>query len=54
MPIVLRNPTGKEVNCFEVSVSYGLGGFAGGQDTTRMGWLYEQFAAATVSELTKQ
>lgn len=49
--IILEDPAGNEINRFEVSVSYALGGFAGGQDDARMGWLYEKFAEKTVNEL---
>lgn len=52
--IVLKDPSGKEVDRFDVSVSYALGGLAGGQDSARMSWLYEKFAEETVKELTKQ
>ncbi len=51
--IVLKDLAGKELDRFEVSASYALGGFAGGQDSARMGWLYEKFAEETVKELTK-
>ena len=40
------------LNQFDVSAAYALGGFAGGQDEARMGWLYERFAEKTVDELT--
>jgi len=50
--IVLKDVSGKEVDRFEVSASYGLGGFGGGQDDVRMGWLYEQFAKEVISEIT--
>ncbi len=52
--IVLKSPSGEEVNRFEVSVSYALGGLAGGQDNARMGWLYEKFAEETINELTNK
>lgn len=52
--IVLSDPAGKELDRFEVSASYALGGLAGGQDSARMGWLYETFAEETIKELTKQ
>lgn len=51
--IVLRDPAGKELDRFEVSASYALGGLAGGQDDARMGWLYEKFAEETVKELIR-
>lgn len=52
--IVLTDSTGKEIDRFEVSTSYALGGIAGGQDSTRMSWLYEKFAEETVKELARQ
>lgn len=52
--IVLTDASGKELDRFEVSTSYALGGLAGGQDSSRMSWLYEKFAQETVTELTKQ
>lgn len=52
--IVLTDPSGKELDRFEVSASYALGGLAGGQDTARMGWLYETFAEEVIKELAKQ
>ncbi len=52
--IVLTDASGKELDRFVVSTSYALGGLAGGQDTTRMSWLYEKFAEETVKELSKQ
>lgn len=52
--IVLTDATGKEIDRFEVSASYALGGIAGGQDSARMSWLYEKFAEETVKELDKQ
>lgn len=50
--VVLKDSAGKELNKFEVSASYALGGLAGGQDDTRMGWLYEKFAELTVENLS--
>jgi len=49
--VVVRNRNGEEQDRFEVSVSYGLGGLAGGQDSNRMSWMYEEFAKKTVNEL---
>jgi hypothetical protein len=51
--IVLEDEAGKELDRFEVSASYALGGLAGGQDSARMSWLYEKFAEETVRELTR-
>ncbi len=39
---------GTIVNEFNVNASYALGGFAGGQDSSRMSWLYEKFAELIV------
>lgn len=36
---------------FQVSASYALGGFGGGQDEARMNWLYEEFAKLTLAEI---
>jgi hypothetical protein len=50
--VIVRSADGKVLSQFEVSASYGLGGFAGGQDDARMGWLYEKFTEHTVNSLT--
>jgi len=50
--VYVLEKTGRRVHKYEVSVSYALGGLAGGQDETRMGWLYEEFARVAVNELT--
>jgi hypothetical protein len=50
--VIARDITGKEVQRFQVSASYALGGLAGGQDATRMEWLYNAFAAEMIKELT--
>ncbi|MEM9158070.1 MAG: DUF4410 domain-containing protein [Verrucomicrobiota bacterium] len=52
--VTLKNGEGREVDQFEVSVSYALGGIAGGQDSARMDWLYEEFAKKAVGELSNQ
>ena len=49
--VVVRDASGKQLRKFSVNASYGLGGFAGGQDDMRLGWLYEKFAEHTVAEL---
>lgn len=49
--IVIKNPNGQEVDRFEVSASYALGGIAGGVDSSRMSWLYENFALETLNEI---
>lgn len=50
--VILKDAAGKELNKFEVSASYALGGLAGGQDGARMGWLYEKFAELAVENLS--
>lgn len=50
--VIVRNPIGAVLQRFAVSASYALGGLAGGQESTRMGWLYETFAKHVVQELT--
>ena len=50
--VVVRSPNGAELQRFSVSASYALGGLAGGQDETRMSWLYESFAKRVLEELT--
>jgi len=50
--VILRDVSGKELNRFEVSASYALGGLAGGQDGARMSWLYEKFATHAVENLS--
>ena len=52
--IVIQDPAGSELDRFEVSVDYALGGLAGGQDTARVSWLYEKFAEETINELKGQ
>jgi len=42
---------GKPVGNFKVTTSYALGGFAGGQDSSRLVWLYEEFAKMLTQEL---
>jgi hypothetical protein len=52
--LIVKSATGQELDRFEVSTSYALGGLAGGQDSARMGWLYEKFAEETLKELKKK
>lgn len=42
---------GRQVHGYKVNASYGLGGWAGGQDGTRMNWMYDKFAELAVAEL---
>ena len=50
--VAVKNAAGQYIKRAEVSASYALGGIAGGQDSSRMGWLYEEFAKHVVAELT--
>lgn len=50
--IVIKEPGGRELDRFKVSASYGLGGLAGGQDSARMSWIYEEFAKQAIQEAT--
>lgn len=50
--VVIKNQAGEVVKKAKVNASYALGGFGGGQDEARMGWLYEEFAKHTVAEVT--
>jgi Domain of unknown function (DUF4410) len=36
--VIARDKAGRELQRFQVSASYALGGLAGGQDETRIGW----------------
>ena len=49
--VTVRNSSGQVLRKFTVEASYSLGGFAGGIDDTRIGWLYDKFAEHTVAEL---
>jgi hypothetical protein len=48
------DPSGKTLRSFEISASYGFGGFAGGQDSIRLNYLYEKFAELTRDQLRDQ
>ena len=50
----VKDANGRPLTRYEVSVSYALGGLAGGQDDARMGWLYEEFAKLAVNELSAE
>jgi Domain of unknown function (DUF4410) len=49
--VVILDGDNQPIYQFEVTASYALGGFAGGQDGTRMNWLYERFAELTAQEI---
>jgi hypothetical protein len=42
---------GKPVGSFKITTSYALGGLAGGQDSARLNWLYEEFTKLLTQEL---
>jgi len=50
--VVLK--TGEPVYNYTIIASYALGGFAGGDDTARMEWLYEEFSEILVNELIRK
>ena len=50
--VIAQDNTGRQLQKFEVSASYALGGIRGGQEDTRMGWLYETFSEELVNALT--
>ncbi len=50
--VIARDKDGRELQRFQVSASYALGGLAGGQDDARTSWLYETFAKEMLKELT--
>lgn len=51
---VVLNLAGEPVYDFEASASYALGGFGGGQDSSRMNWLYEEFSEIIADELVQK
>jgi hypothetical protein len=52
--IVLKDLESKDLDRFEVTVAYSLGGSVGGSEIMRMGWLYSKFAEETVKELMRK
>ena len=50
--LTVRDATGGIIDQFHIDASYALGGWAGGQDSTRMTWLYDAFAKQVVKVLT--
>lgn len=49
--VTLRRGEGNALGSFGVKTSWALGGFAGGQDSARLSWLYEEFAKKLADEL---
>jgi hypothetical protein len=52
--VIVKGTDGQPTDSFHVSVSYALGGLAGGQDSARMDWMYEKFAEETLKGLTTE
>jgi hypothetical protein len=52
--VTVLNLEDKPVYEFEASASYALGGLGGGQDSSRMNWLYEEFSELVVNELLQK
>jgi hypothetical protein len=52
--VTIKDAAGQVVKRALVKASYALGGFGGGQDEARMGWLYEEFAKHALAEVTGQ
>jgi hypothetical protein len=50
--VTIKGLDGSVLQRSKVTASYALGGLAGGQDESRMSWLYEEFAKQTLAELT--
>jgi hypothetical protein len=50
--VTIRNAAGNVVKRSHVNASYSLGGLGGGQDASRMNWLYGEFAKHTAGEVT--
>lgn len=48
---IVLNRQGEEVYTYSANASYALGGFAGGDDKTRVNWLYEKFSEIVADEL---
>jgi len=49
--VTLNKGTGNDIS-FKISADYSLGGFGGGQNETRLGWLSEKFAELTAATIS--
>ena len=49
--VTLLGKDGEIVNQFDIDASYAAGGFIGGQDGTRMEWLYGKFGELTAQTI---
>ncbi len=52
--IIILNLDDEPIYSFDVNASYAAGGLAGGQDSVRMNWLYEEFSDSVAEELKIQ
>jgi hypothetical protein len=52
--VTLQRRDGSAVTSFGVKASWALGGLAGGQDASRIGWLYEEFSKKVAEELAER
>ena len=50
--VSIKDANGVILKKSKVTASYALGGFGGGQNDARMGWLYEEFAKHVVAEIS--
>lgn len=50
----LKDARNRDLGSFDVSASYALGGTGGGQDGTRMNWLYTKFAELTTDTILRK
>ena len=49
--VTLKAPDGKVLNKFTIDASYALGGFAGGQNSSRLGYLGQTFGELTAKTI---
>ena len=50
--VTVKDANGKVLKEAEINVAYALGGFSGGVTSTRMGWMYQEFAKHASAELS--
>jgi hypothetical protein len=51
---IFRRGEETKLHEFKIKTSYALGGYAGGQDSARMSWIYEEFAKQVADYLVKK
>jgi hypothetical protein len=47
--VILKDDSDVQKATFDISASYALGGFGGGQNDARLGWLGDKFAELTAN-----